>query len=54
MSGLADTRAGLNLVNLEYHKSVAERLPNLMFKFAYLKDVDDVYLFNVSEVDVVK
>ena len=51
MSGLDDTRYGLNLVNIEYHQSVAERHPNLVFKFAYLKDLDDVDSFNISGVD---
>ena len=51
MSGLDDTRSGLNLVNIEYHQSVAERHPNFVFKFAYLKDLDDVDSFNISGVD---
>ena len=51
MSGLADTGARLNLVNLEYHQSVAERHPNLVLKFAYLKDLEDVNPFNISGVD---
>ena len=51
MFGLADTRAGFNLVNLEYHQSVAERHPNLVLKFVYLKDIDDVDPFNASGVD---
>ena len=54
MSGLADTGSGLNLVNIEYHKSVSERNPNLMMKFAYLKDLYDVDTFNIIVVDVVK
>ena len=51
MSGLADTGSGLNLLNLEYHQSVAKRHPNLVLKFAYLKDMDDVDPFNISGVD---
>ena len=51
MSYLADTGPGLNLVNLEYHQSVAERHPNLVLKFAYMKDLDDVDPFNISRVD---
>ena len=51
MSVLADTGDGLNLVNLEYYQSVAERHPNLMLKFAYLKGLDDVDPFNISGVD---
>ena len=50
-SGLADTGAGLNLVNLEYHQSVAERHTNLVSKFAYLKDLEDMDPFNISGVD---
>ena len=50
MSGLADTRSGLNLVNIEYHQSVAERHPNLVLKFVYMKDLDDVDPFNISGV----
>ena len=48
MSGLADTGAGLNLGNIEYYQSVAERHPNLVFKFSYLKDLGDLDPFNVS------
>ena len=51
MFGLADTGAGKNLLNLDYHPSVAERQPNLVLKFAYLKDLDDVDTFNISGVD---
>ena len=51
MSGFADTVAGLNLVNIEYHQSVAERHPNLVFKFVYLKDMEYVDPFNISGVD---
>ena len=51
MSGLADTGAGLNLVNIEYYQSVAERHPNLVFKFSYLKDMEDVDPFSISGVD---
>ena len=48
MSGLADTGSGLNLGNLEYHQSVAERHPNLVLKFDYLKDMEDTDTFNIS------
>ena len=41
----------MNLGNLEYHQSVAERHPNLVLKFSYLKDLEDVDLFNISGVD---
>ena len=51
MSGLANTGAGLNLVNLEYHESVAEHYPNLVLKFSCLKDMEDVDTFNISGVD---
>ena len=51
MSSLAYTGFRLNLVNIEYHQSVAERHPNLVLKFAYLKDLEDVDPFNISEVD---
>ena len=51
ISGLANTGAGLNLVNLDYHQSVTERHPNLVLKFAYLKDLDGVDPFNISGVD---
>ena len=39
---------------MEYHQSVAEQHPNLVLKFACLKDLDDVDPFNVSGVDVGK
>ena len=51
MSGLDDTGAGLNLENLEYHQSVAERHPNLVLKFEYLKDLEGMDPFNISGVD---
>ena len=51
ISGLADTGSGLNLGNLECHQSVADRHPNLVFKFAYLKDLEDVDPFSISGLD---
>ena len=51
MSGLADTGAGSNLVNIKYHQSVAERQPNLVLKFLYLKDLEYVDPFNIIGVD---
>ena len=51
MYGLANKGAGLNLVNLEYQQSVAERHPNLVLKFSYLKDLEDVDPFNISGLD---
>ena len=51
MYGLANTRAGLNLVNIEYHQSVTELHPNLVLKFAYLKDMNGVDILNISVVD---
>ena len=54
MFGLADTGAGLNLGIMYYHQLVAERHPNFVLKFAYLKDLDDVDPFNISGVDEVK
>ena len=51
MSGLADTGAGLNLGNIECHQSVAERHPNLVLKFTYLKGVDGMDPFNISGID---
>ena len=49
--GLSNKGAGLNLVNLEYHQSVAERHSNLVLKFACLEDLEDVDPFNISGVD---
>ena len=54
MSGLADTGADLNLVNLEYQQAVTDRHPNIVFKFDYLKDLDDVDPWNISGVNRVK
>ena len=48
MSRLADTGAQLNLVNIEYPQSVAERHTNLVLKFSYFKDMEDVDPFNIS------
>ena len=54
MFGLFDTGTGLNLVNMDYHQPVTERHPNLVLKFEYLKDLDDVDPFNISGVDGLK
>ena len=54
ISILKDTGAGLNLGNIEYHQSVAERHHHLVFKFLYLKDLEDVDPFNISGLDGVK
>ena len=51
MSSSDDTGAGLNLGNLEYHQLVAECHPSLVFKFAYLKVLEDVDPFNISGLD---
>ena len=51
MSGLYDTGAELNYGNIDYHHSVAESHPNLMLKFAHLKDMEDVDPLNISGVD---
>ena len=40
----------MRLGNFEYHQSVAESHPNLLLKFAYLKNLDDIDLFNISRV----
>ena len=50
MYGLADTGSGLNLGNIGYQQSVAERHLNLVLKFSYLKDMDDVDPLNISGV----
>ena len=51
MFGLADTGVGLDFLNMYYYQLVADRYPNLVFKFAYLKYLDDMVTFNISEVD---
>ena len=50
MSGLDDTGAGLNLVNIEYHQSVVDLHPDLVLKLDYLKDLDCLDTFNISIV----
>ena len=40
----------MNVGNLEYHQSVAESHPNLLLKFAYLKNLDDIDLFNIRRL----
>ena len=32
---------------MDYHQSVAEQHPNLVLKFVHLKDLEDVYTFNI-------
>ena len=51
MFGLTNIGVGLDLVNLDYHQAVAERHPNLVLKFSYLKDLKDVDPFNIIGVD---
>ena len=51
MFGLAYTRDGLNFRYMYYHQSVAERHPNLVLKFVYLEDMDDMDPFNISGLD---
>ena len=51
MFGLDDTGAGFNLENMDYHHLVAERHPNLVLKFVYLKDLENVIPFNIIVVD---
>ena len=51
ISGLADTRGGLNEGNLEYHRSVANRHANLLLKCEYLKDMENVDPLNISGAD---
>ena len=54
MSILDNKGAGLNCGNIDYHLSVVEYQTNLVLKFAYLKDLDDVDPFNIIGVDVGK
>ena len=51
MSGFSDTGYGSNIVNIDYHQSSEERHPNLVSKFSFLKDLDDVDPFNISGLD---
>ena len=51
MFGLTNTGAGLNLGNSDYQQSIAEHHHNLVLKFAYLKDLEDMDTFNISGVD---
>ena len=51
MFGLDNTGAGLKLGNIYYHQSVAECCPNLVIKFAYLKDLGNMDPLNISGVD---
>ena len=48
MFGLSNTGSRINLVNTYYHQSVADHHPNLVLKFAYLNDLDDVDPFKIS------
>ena len=54
MYGLADTGSRLDLGNLDYHQPAVERHPNLVLNILHLKDLNGVYTFNISGVDVVK
>ena len=48
MFGLSNTGDRLNMGNMDYHQSFAERHPNLVLKFLYLKNLDVVAPFNIS------
>ena len=37
--------------NIYHQQTVTERHPNLVLKFVYLKDLDDVSSFNISGVE---
>ena len=50
MYELADIGSRLNLVHLKYHQSVAEHHPNLVLKFVYMKDLENVGPFNIRGV----
>ena len=54
MFGLLYIVAGSNLVNMEYHQSVAERHSTLVLKFAYLDDMEYLYQLDISVLDVGK
>ena len=49
MFGLTDTGTGLNLGSIYCNQSVAEHHPNLELKISYLKDLDSVDPFNISD-----
>ena len=51
MFGLLDTEDGLNLVNMEYHQSFEEHQHNLVLKFSYVKDMENVDPLTISGVD---
>ena len=51
---LVNTGTGLNLGNLNYHRLVAERQPNLVLKLAYFKDLENVDPFNTNGFGGVK
>ena len=51
MSILTDTIVGFNLVNLDYHQSVEELHINLVLKFTYLEDLENLDPLNISGVD---
>ena len=40
----------MNLVNIDKHQLVAERHPNLVLKFSYLKNLEDTDSFNMRGV----
>ena len=41
----------MNLSNIEYHQSFEDRHTNLVLKFAYLKDLENMDPFSKSGVD---
>ena len=51
MFGLTYTGYGLNMGNMDYHKSVTERHTNLVLKFLYLNYMDYVEYLNIIGVD---
>ena len=45
------TGSGSNWGNIDYHQSVADIHPNLVLKFDYMKDMENMDTFNIGWVD---
>jgi len=52
VNAMCDTCAGVSMGRLQYHKSVYEHHPNIVYRFNYMKDIVNLEDFNIGGVAV--
>ena len=50
VNAMTDSCAGVSMGRLQYHKSVYEQAPHLVYRFSYLKDVVNMKAFDIGGV----